>query len=78
MIRASENGHNKRLKIQTVVGVMSDLCFLCLRQKALFFSKLYTVLYSLWDVLVHVTVSLKYLCGIFHLNALHLLLLYFA
>lgn len=73
MIRAAENGHNKSLKIQTVVGVMNDLCFLCLRQKGLFLSKPYTVLYSLWDVLVHVTVSLKYLCGIFQLNALHLL-----
>lgn len=59
MIGAAENGHNKSLKIQTVVGVMNDLCFLCLRQKALFLSKPYTVLYSLWDVLVHVTVSLK-------------------
>lgn len=78
MIRASENGHNKGLKIQTVVGVMNDLCFLCLRQKALFSSKPYTVLYSLWDVLVHVTVSLKYLGGIFNLNAFHLLLSYFA
>lgn len=78
MIRASENGHNKSLKIQTVVGVINDLCFLCLRQKALFFSKPSTVLYSLWDVLVHVTVSLKYLCGIFHLNAFHLLLSHFA
>lgn len=78
MIRTSENGHNKSLKIQTVVGVMNDLCFCCHIQKALFFSKPYTVFYSLWDVLVHVTVSLKYLCGIFHLNAFHLLLLYFA
>lgn len=31
MSRASENGHNKSLKIHTVVGVMSDLCFFCLR-----------------------------------------------
>lgn len=50
MIRASENGHNESLKIYTVVGVVSDLCSFCLRQKALFFSKPYTVLYSLWDL----------------------------
>lgn len=78
MIRASENGHNKSLKIHTVVGVMSDLCFFCLRQKALFFSKPYTILYSLWDFLLHVAVSLKYSGGIFNLNAFHLLLSLFA
>ena len=78
MIRASENGHNKSLKIHTVVGVMSDLCFFCLRQKALFFSKPYTVSYSLWDFLAHVAVSLKYSGGIFNSNAFHLLLSLFA
>lgn len=77
-IRASENGHNKSLKIHRVVGVMIDLCFFCLRQKALFFSKPYTVLYSLWDFLLHVAVSLKYSGGIFNLNAFHLLLSLFA
>lgn len=45
MIRASEHGYNRSLKIHTIVD---DLCFFCLRQKALFFSKPYTVLYSLW------------------------------
>lgn len=45
MVRASENGYNRSLKIHTI---MDDLCFFCLRQKALFFSKPYTVLYSLW------------------------------